>query len=69
MIVRSLTGANMEQALPALARLRISVFRSFPYLYAGTEDYEQDYLRSFGTALDAPRQTMATLSDAPQDRH
>ena len=67
MIVRSLTGANMEQALPALARLRISVFRSFPYLYAGTEDYEQDYLRSFGTAL--PRQTMATLSDAPQDRH
>jgi len=53
MIVRSLTGADMEQALPALARLRINVFRTFPYLYAGTEDYEQDYLRSFGTALDA----------------
>lgn len=33
--------------------MRITGFGSFPYLYTGTEDNEQDYLRSFGAALDA----------------
>ncbi|WP_225907927.1 GNAT family N-acetyltransferase [Hyphomonas sediminis] len=53
MIVRPLTGADLEQALPALARLRIDVFSAFPYLYSGTEEYEQKYLRSFAAARDA----------------
>jgi len=30
-----------------LAALRIEVFREFPYLYEGTLDYEQRYLRSY----------------------
>lgn len=50
---RALTGEYLERALPALAALRIEVFRAFPYLYAGTEDYEQKYLRDFASAKDS----------------
>jgi len=53
MIIRPLTGEDLEQALPALARLRIDVFAAFPYLYSGTQAYEQTYLRTFATARDA----------------
>ncbi|MFN3911143.1 GNAT family N-acetyltransferase [Hyphomonas sp.] len=53
MKTRPLTGEALEQALPALAALRIEVFRAFPYLYAGTEDYEQTYLRDFAAAKDS----------------
>ena len=31
-----LTGAAIEPALPDIARLRIAVFRDFPYLYDGS---------------------------------
>lgn len=50
---RPLTGDALEQALPALATLRIEVFRAFPYLYAGSADYEQRYLRDFVAAKDS----------------
>ncbi|QRI65493.1 GNAT family N-acetyltransferase [Shinella sp. PSBB067] len=30
-----------------LARLRIAVFHAFPYLYAGSEDYEAAYLQTY----------------------
>jgi len=50
---RALTGDELEAALPALAALRIEVFRAFPYLYAGSEDYEQGYLREFAGAKDS----------------
>lgn len=53
MIIRPLKGEDLERALPALARLRIEVFRAFPYLYSGTEEYEQKYLRTFAKARDA----------------
>lgn len=39
--------AERHGALPALARLRIAVFREWPYLYEGTTDYEEAYLREF----------------------
>lgn len=42
-----LTGAAIQHVLPELARLRIQVFRSWPYLYDGSLEYEQDYLRKF----------------------
>lgn len=46
--IRSLTDpAERIAALPALARLRIAVFREWPYLYDGTERYEEEYLREF----------------------
>jgi GNAT superfamily N-acetyltransferase len=47
--VEPLTGAALSAALPALAKLRITVFRDFPYLYDGTVDYEQAYLAKFAS--------------------
>jgi GNAT superfamily N-acetyltransferase len=43
-----LTGLALERHIDDLARLRIAVFRDFPYLYDGSLDYERDYLRSYG---------------------
>lgn len=44
---RVLTGEALAAALEDVARLRIRVFRDFPYLYDGNEDYERDYLRAY----------------------
>ncbi|MCZ8324209.1 MAG: GNAT family N-acetyltransferase [Sphingomonadaceae bacterium] len=51
--VRPLTGAALQAALPDLARLRIAVFAAWPYLYAGSEEYEKDYLAEFTACPDA----------------
>jgi hypothetical protein len=51
--IRPLSGADLDAALPALARLRIEVFRAYPYLYAGSLVYEETYLRKFAQAKDA----------------
>ena len=45
--VAPLTGDALQAALPDLARLRITVFRAFPYLYDGDPAYEAHYLRSY----------------------
>lgn len=46
---RTLTGRDggFEAHLADLARLRIAVFREFPYLYDGTMDYETRYLQTY----------------------
>jgi GNAT superfamily N-acetyltransferase len=49
----TLTGQAMRTAIPELARLRVSVFRDWPYLYDGTLDYESSYLRRFAASGDA----------------
>jgi len=41
---RALQGAELEAALDDVARLRIQVFRDWPYLYDGDLDYERVYL-------------------------
>lgn len=48
--VEPLKGGALAAALPALARLRIAVFREWPYLYEGSLDYEQGYLARFAEA-------------------
>lgn len=48
-----LTGEALKPALPDLARLRITVFHDFPYLYDGTLAYEQDYLARFAAGRGA----------------
>ena len=48
-----LTGPRLQELLPELARLRITVFRAFPYLYDGSLDYEQRYLRTYAEAADS----------------
>lgn len=45
-----LTGAEASPYLEDLARLRIQVFRDWPYLYAGTPDYERQYLTAYASA-------------------
>ncbi len=47
-----LTGPALHAALDDLAALRIAVFREYPYLYDGTLDYEQGYLRLFAKSRD-----------------
>jgi len=51
--IRPLSGPDLETALAALARLRIEVFRAFPYLYEGSLAYEETYLRKLAKAKDA----------------
>jgi len=45
--VHPLTGAALEAALDDVARLRISVFRAWPYLYDGDLYYERRYLATY----------------------
>lgn len=53
MKVAALTGDALAQALPDVARLRIEVFRDWPYLYDGDLTYEESYLQSYRTTADA----------------
>jgi GNAT superfamily N-acetyltransferase len=43
----TVAGKNLKAYIPDLARLRITVFREYPYLYDGTEAYEKDYLQTY----------------------
>lgn len=45
--VRALTGADLDAALDAVAGLRITVFRDWPYLYDGSLEYERAYLQTY----------------------
>ena len=51
--VRALTVCEIEAHLDDVARLRIAVFRDWPYLYDGRLEYERDYVRSYCDAEDA----------------
>ena len=46
----TVTGAGIVPFIPDAARLRIAVFREFPYLYDGTPEYEQNYLRTYSAS-------------------
>jgi len=46
----ALTGDALRAVLPDIARLRIIVFRDWPYLYDGTQAYEEEYLATFAAA-------------------
>ncbi|WP_370209471.1 GNAT family N-acetyltransferase [Salipiger bermudensis] len=47
MRVEVLTGAALDAALDDVARLRIAVFRDWPYLYDGDLDYERASLQTY----------------------
>lgn len=51
--VARLTGAALSEALPDVARLRIEVFRAYPYLYDGDAAYEERYLQVYRDSADA----------------
>jgi GNAT superfamily N-acetyltransferase len=48
--VETVAGAAIERYLVDLAALRIEVFREYPYLYDGSADYEERYLRSYAAS-------------------
>ena len=43
-------GQAIESVFDDLAKLRIAVFRDYPYLYEGTVAYEKEYLKIYSTA-------------------
>lgn len=45
--VRTLTGPTLDAALEDVARLRMTVFREWPYLYDGDLEYERNYLNTY----------------------
>lgn len=45
-----LIGAAIEPYIPDLAKLRMQVFKEFPYLYDGTADYEEEYLQVYANS-------------------
>lgn len=47
MRVKALDTADLDAALDDVARLRIDVFRAFPYLYDGDLAYERAYLEPY----------------------
>lgn len=72
---RLLTGDAVAGALGDLARLRIAVFRDWPYLYDGDEGYEREYLRAYTApgavvvaAMDGDRMVGAATG-APMEDH
>lgn len=48
--IARLSGEEMRTRLEDLARLRITVFRDWPYLYEGTMEHEREYLPRYAAA-------------------
>lgn len=59
----TLQGQAISPHLEALARLRIRVFRDFPYLYDGDFAYEADYLRRYA---ECPRSLFVLAFDGAE---
>lgn len=51
--ITSLRGAELAPFLDDVARLRIAVFRDWPYLYEGDLGYERDYLAAYANSPDS----------------
>jgi GNAT superfamily N-acetyltransferase len=57
------TGGGILPFIADAARLRISVFREYPYLYDGTLEYEQKYLRTYS---ESPGSVFVVARDGDQ---
>ncbi|MBK7963087.1 MAG: GNAT family N-acetyltransferase [Bdellovibrionales bacterium] len=42
-------GAEILPQIETVSQLRIQEFKNYPYLYVGTKEYEENYLRGFAT--------------------
>ncbi len=51
--IRTLTGTELDAAIDDVAKLRIAVFRDWPYLYDGNLYYERRYLATYRDSADA----------------
>jgi GNAT superfamily N-acetyltransferase len=57
---KRLSGAGIAPFVRDLARLRIDIFREYPYLYDGDEDYELNYLKTY---VQSPRSLAMLVFD------
>lgn len=57
---KCLSGSELTQYIPALAELRMRVFRDFPYLYDGDLAYEARYLNTY---IEAPNSVIVLAFD------
>ncbi len=58
--IETVTGERFAAHIDALARLRMTVFREYPYLYDGNYAYEQRYLRTY---VEAPNAMAVIVKD------
>lgn len=58
--IKTVKGTEIEPYIPDIARLRITIFRDFPYLYDGSTEYEQEYLNTY---LRSPRSLAVLVMD------
>lgn len=58
--VEVFSGAELAPFIPELARLRMAVFREWPYLYEGSLEYEMHYLAKFSNL---PESTLVVVWD------
>ena len=58
--IQRFSGTELGAYLEEVARLRIAVFRDFPYLYDGTMEYERKYLRTY---LECPQAVVVVAFD------
>lgn len=63
MEVVRLSGDALAACLDDVARLRVAVFREFPYLYAGDVDFERRYLAGYAAS---PRAVVAVARRGPE---
>ena len=49
--IQRFVGRQVQPYIQELARLRIEIFRDFPYLYEGDLDYEAQYLQTYSSWL------------------
>lgn len=58
--LKVVTGGDVAPWLGAVARLRMTVFRDWPYLYDGDMAYERDYLAAYAAS---PRSVFVLVVD------
>ena len=52
-MIEVVRGPELGRRIKEVARLRLSVFREYPYLYDGTLEYEATYLASYSRCAEA----------------
>jgi GNAT superfamily N-acetyltransferase len=57
------SGTDLIEHISDLARLRIEVFRDFPYLYDGDYEYEKKYLQTY---IDCPESVIVLAFDGDE---
>jgi hypothetical protein len=51
--IKTFKGTEIAPFIPDLARLRIEIFRDYPYLYDGSTEYEENYLKTYTQSPDS----------------